>query len=64
MRPLEPISQKAKTVLGISFFVLFFAAWAIAKRLASVRGAWAFRPQAEAAQATQRQPALATEVAT
>ncbi|MEI6447102.1 MAG: phosphatase PAP2 family protein [Actinomycetes bacterium] len=40
------------------------AAWAIARRLASVRGAWAFRPQAEAAQATQRQPALATEVAT
>lgn len=30
MRPLEPISQKARTVLGISFFVLFFAAWAIA----------------------------------
>ncbi|WP_284178189.1 ABC transporter permease [Rhabdaerophilum sp. SD176] len=30
MRPLEPISQKAKTVLGFSFFVLFFMAWAIA----------------------------------
>ncbi len=30
MRPLEPISQTTKVVLGISFFVLFFAAWAIA----------------------------------
>jgi NitT/TauT family transport system permease protein len=30
MRPLEPISQGAKLVLGIAFFVLFFAGWAIA----------------------------------
>ncbi len=30
MRPLEPISQSAKTWLGISFFVLFFAGWALA----------------------------------
>jgi NitT/TauT family transport system permease protein len=30
MRPLEPISQTQKLVLGLGFFVLFFAAWAIA----------------------------------
>ncbi len=30
MRPLEPISQGAKLVLGIAFFVLFFAGWAVA----------------------------------
>ena len=30
MRPLEPISQTRKLVLGISFFVLFFAGWAFA----------------------------------
>jgi len=30
MRPLEPISQRTKVVLGVSFFVLFFMAWAIA----------------------------------
>ncbi|MCZ8375690.1 MAG: ABC transporter permease [Beijerinckiaceae bacterium] len=30
MRPLEPISQKARTALGFSFFVLFFVAWAVA----------------------------------
>ena len=30
MRPLEPVSPTSKTLLGISFFVIFFAAWAIA----------------------------------
>lgn len=30
MRPLEPVSQTARILLGVSFFVLFFAAWAIA----------------------------------
>jgi NitT/TauT family transport system permease protein len=30
MRPLEPISQSARIALGIAFFVLFFAAWAVA----------------------------------
>ena len=30
MRPLEPVSQGTRLVLGISFFVLFFAAWAFA----------------------------------
>ena len=30
MRPLEPISPTAKTWLGISFFVVFFAGWAVA----------------------------------
>ena len=30
MRPLEPVSPASKTLLGISFFVIFFAAWAIA----------------------------------
>jgi NitT/TauT family transport system permease protein len=30
MRPLEPISQSARITLGITFFVLFFAAWAVA----------------------------------
>lgn len=30
MRPLEPVSQGARLALGISFFVLFFAAWAFA----------------------------------
>jgi NitT/TauT family transport system permease protein len=28
MRPLEPISDSRKLVLGLAFFVLFFAAWA------------------------------------
>ena len=30
MRPLEPVSPAAKTALGIAFFVLFFALWAVA----------------------------------
>ena len=30
MRPLEPVPQLARVMLGISFFVLFFASWAIA----------------------------------
>ena len=30
MRPLEPVSPGAKSALGIAFFVLFFAAWAVA----------------------------------
>ena len=30
MRPLEPVSQSSRVVLGIAFFVLFFTAWAIA----------------------------------
>jgi NitT/TauT family transport system permease protein len=30
VRPLQPVSGTARTVLGISFFVLFFSAWAIA----------------------------------
>jgi NitT/TauT family transport system permease protein len=30
VRPLEPVAPATKTLLGISFFVLFFAAWAIA----------------------------------
>jgi NitT/TauT family transport system permease protein len=30
MRPLQPVSPAAKTALGLAFFVLFFAAWAIA----------------------------------
>ncbi len=30
MRPLEPISQSARVTLGISFFVMFFAIWALA----------------------------------
>src|ERR687898_1941643 len=29
-RPLEPVGQTAKVTLGISFFVLFVAAWAYA----------------------------------
>ncbi len=29
-RPLEPVSRRAQVVLGISFFVLFVAAWAVA----------------------------------
>src|SRR4051812_43338292 len=29
-RPLEPVSQSARIVLGIAFFVLFVAAWALA----------------------------------
>ncbi|MBM6593694.1 ABC transporter permease [Microvirga pudoricolor] len=29
-RPLEPVSQGTRVVLGISFFVLFVAAWAVA----------------------------------
>jgi NitT/TauT family transport system permease protein len=28
MKPLEPVSSGARVLLGISFFVLFFAAWA------------------------------------
>jgi NitT/TauT family transport system permease protein len=30
MRPLAPVSNTAKVVLGIAFFVLFFAGWSIA----------------------------------
>lgn len=30
MRPLEPISEGRKILLGLAFFVLFFAAWAVA----------------------------------
>jgi NitT/TauT family transport system permease protein len=30
VRPLEPISQTARLWLGISFFVVFFAGWAVA----------------------------------
>jgi NitT/TauT family transport system permease protein len=30
LRPLEPVSPATKTLLGISFFVIFFAAWAVA----------------------------------
>lgn len=30
MRPLEPVSDGRKVLLGLSFFVLFFAAWAVA----------------------------------
>jgi NitT/TauT family transport system permease protein len=30
MRPLTPVSNTAKVVLGIAFFVLFFAGWSIA----------------------------------
>jgi len=30
MRPLEPISQTARLWLGVSFFVVFFAGWAVA----------------------------------
>jgi NitT/TauT family transport system permease protein len=30
MRPLEPVSSTARRTLGLSFFVLFFAAWAVA----------------------------------
>ncbi len=30
MRPLQPVSSSTRIVLGISFFVLFFAAWAVA----------------------------------
>src|SRR3954468_17377677 len=29
-RPLEPVSQGTRVTLGISFFILFFAAWAFA----------------------------------
>ncbi|MFL5223393.1 MAG: ABC transporter permease, partial [Microvirga sp.] len=29
-RPLEPVAPGARIVLGISFFVLFVAAWAVA----------------------------------
>lgn len=29
-RPLEPVSQHARVLLGISFFVIFFALWALA----------------------------------
>src|SRR5215213_10071759 len=30
LRPLEPVGQGAKVALGISFFVVFVAAWAFA----------------------------------
>jgi NitT/TauT family transport system permease protein len=30
MKPLAPVSNSAKVLLGLSFFVLFFAAWAFA----------------------------------
>src|SRR5215510_1155558 len=30
MKPLAPVSNSAKVVLGLAFFVLFFAAWAFA----------------------------------
>lgn len=30
MRPLEPVSDGRKVLLGLSFFVLFFSAWAVA----------------------------------
>ena len=30
MKPLAPVSNSAKVILGLSFFVLFFAAWAFA----------------------------------
>ena len=30
MRPLEPVSQLVRIGLGVSFFVLFFVAWAVA----------------------------------
>lgn len=30
MRPLEPVSRRAQIALGAAFFVLFFAAWALA----------------------------------
>jgi NitT/TauT family transport system permease protein len=30
MRPLQPVSASARIWLGVSFFVLFFAAWAVA----------------------------------
>ena len=30
MKPLDPISRRARVLLGVAFFVLFFAAWAIA----------------------------------
>ncbi|MBU3731999.1 MAG: ABC transporter permease [Beijerinckiaceae bacterium] len=29
-RPLEPVSQRARIVLGIAFFIVFFAVWAVA----------------------------------
>ena len=30
LRPLEPVSRAARPALGLAFFVLFFAAWALA----------------------------------
>ena len=30
LRPLEPVSQRTRILLGISFFVIFFAVWAFA----------------------------------
>ncbi len=30
LKPLQPISQRRRIVLGVSFFVLFFAVWSIA----------------------------------
>src|SRR5205814_2955167 len=30
MKPLDPVSARARVVLGIAFFVLFVAVWAIA----------------------------------
>src|SRR5919112_1568261 len=35
-RPLEPVSQGARIVLGMSFFVLFLAAWALVTLSGSV----------------------------
>lgn len=29
-RPLEPVSQRARIALGIAFFIVFFAVWAVA----------------------------------
>jgi NitT/TauT family transport system permease protein len=30
LRPLEPVSQRTRILLGVAFFVIFFAAWAAA----------------------------------
>jgi NitT/TauT family transport system permease protein len=30
MRPLQPVSSSARILLGVAFFVVFFAAWAVA----------------------------------
>jgi hypothetical protein len=46
-RPLEPVGQGARVALGISFFVLFAAAWAFAtlggyvsKTFSPIRSPW------------------------